>query len=97
MSYTRRGGSVAPIPKVPYTEAMTKTEVQRQALLLSERERLLLAEELWASVEDPNAVAVDLPLPRWQRELIDERLEASKDDPGKPWKQFKAEIWPERA
>lgn len=73
---------------------MTKTEVQRQALQLPERERLQLAEELWASVADPNAYPEDLPLPQWQKDLLDERLEETKDDPGKPWEQVKAEIWP---
>ncbi len=73
---------------------MTKTEVQRQALQLPERERLQLAEELWASVADPNAYPEDLPLPQWQEDLLDERLEETKDDPGKPWEQVKAEIWP---
>ena len=73
---------------------MTKAEVQRQALQLPERERLQLAEELWASIADPNAYPEDLPLPQWQRDLLDERLEETKDDPGKPWEQVKAEIWP---
>lgn len=33
-------------------------------------------------------------LPQWQEDLLDQRLEESEDDPGKPWKQVKAEIWP---
>lgn len=73
---------------------MTRTEVQRQALQLPERERLLLAEELWASIDDPNAYAEDLPLPQWQKDLLDERLEVTENDPGKPWEQVKNEIWP---
>ncbi len=73
---------------------MTKTEVQRQALQLPERERLELAEELWASIADPNAYPEELPVPQWQKDLLDERLEETKDDPGKPWEQVKAEIWP---
>ncbi len=73
---------------------MTKTEVQRQALQLPERERLQLAEELWASIADPNAYPDDLPLPQWQKDLLDKRLEETKADPGKPWEQVKAEIWP---
>ena len=72
---------------------MTKTEVQRQALQLPERDRLQLAEELWASIADPNAHLEDLPVPQWQKDLLDERLEESKNDPGKPWEQVKAEIW----
>ena len=73
---------------------MTKTEVHRQALQLPERERLQLAEELWASITDPNAYPEDLPLPQWQKDLLDERLEETKGDPGKPWEQVKTEIWP---
>lgn len=75
---------------------MTKTEVKRQALELPERERLHLAEELWASIDDPNAYPDDLPLPQWQKDLLDERLDEAKNDPGKPWEQVKAEIWPAR-
>lgn len=73
---------------------MTKAEVQRQALQLPERERLQLAEELWASVADLNAYPEDLPLPQWQGDLLDERLKETRDDPGKPWEQVKGEIWP---
>ena len=74
---------------------MTRAEVQEQALKLPERERLVLAQELWESVADPNCHQDDLPLPKWQRDLLDERLEASKADPGKSWDEVKAEIWPE--
>lgn len=74
---------------------MTMSEIKEQALQLSERERLQLAEELWASISDPNDYPDDIPLPQWQMDLLDERLEETKDDPGKPWEQVKAEIWPE--
>lgn len=70
---------------------MTKTEVQRRALQLSERERFQLAEELWASIDDPNAYPDSVILPQWQKDLLDKRLEATKDDPGKPWAQAKDE------
>ena len=76
---------------------MSKTEVTAQAMQLSERERLKLAEELWASIADPNAYPDDMPLPEWQRDLLDERLEESKDDPGRPWPEVRAELWPERS
>lgn len=76
---------------------MTKTELKKQALQLPERELLQLAAELWASIDDPNAYQDDLPLPQWQKDLLDERLEESKDDPGKPWEQVEAEIWPDRS
>jgi putative addiction module component (TIGR02574 family) len=73
---------------------MTKAEVRNQALRLSERERLALAEELWASIEDPNTYPEASYLPQWQKDLLDQRLEESQGDPGKPWEQVKAEIWP---
>ena len=73
---------------------MTKTEVISEALRLPEPERLALAEELWASVKDPNAYSEAMSLPQWQKDLLDQRVEESKDDPGKPWDQVKAEIWP---
>ena len=72
---------------------MTKTEVISQALRLPEPERLALAEELWASVEDSRAHSEAMSLPQWQRDLLDQRLEESKADPGKPWDQVKVEIW----
>lgn len=71
---------------------MSKAEVQRQALELTERERFELAEELWASIEDPNAFRSALP--QWQKDLLDERLEESRNDPGQSWNEVKAEIWP---
>ena len=73
---------------------MTKTEVRDQALDLPEADRLALVEELWASVGDTNACLEPISLPQWQKDLLDQRLEESKDDPGKPWGQVKAEIWP---
>ena len=57
----------------------------------------MLAGELWASVTDPNAYADALELPQWQKDLLDERLEETRDDPGKPWEQVKAEIWPSQS
>ncbi|MEE8524961.1 MAG: addiction module protein [Thermoanaerobaculia bacterium] len=71
---------------------MTRFEVQRQALQLPEQERFELAEELWASIENPDALA-GLSLAQWQKDLLDERLEESRNDPGKPWSEVKAEIW----
>jgi len=72
---------------------MTKIEVTTQALELPEAERLALAEDLWASVPDPNAYPDAISLPQWQKDLLEQRLEESKNDPGKPWEQVKAEIW----
>ena len=76
---------------------MTKAEVHQHALQLPETERFRLAEELWASLSDPNAVAPPVELPQWQKDLLDERIAASADDPGQIWEKVKAEIWPTRA
>jgi putative addiction module component (TIGR02574 family) len=76
---------------------MTKAEVHQRALQLPETERFGLAEELWASLTDPNAVAPSVELPQWQKDLLDERIAVSADDPGQTWEEVKAEIWPTRA
>ena len=75
---------------------MTKAQLKTQALQLPEPERLALAEELWASIENPNAYPESVEIPQWQRDLLDERLAESQEDPGKPWEQVKAEVWPDR-
>jgi putative addiction module component (TIGR02574 family) len=75
---------------VGYTGIMTKAEIQYQALELSEPERLELAEALWASISDPDA----LPLPQWQRALLEERLATSESEEGRDWEEIRAEIWP---
>jgi len=74
---------------------MTMTEIKAKALQLPERERLELASELWASVGDSSAAPDPDALPRWKKDLIVRRLEASKDDPGIPWEEVRAELWPE--
>lgn len=73
---------------------MTKAELASQALKLPEAERLALAQDLWASIRDPNAYPEILSVPQWQKDLLDQRLEESKDDPGRPWPEVRAEIWP---
>lgn len=73
---------------------MTKTEIQREALALPIQDRLELADVLWASI-DHRALPSDAPLPQWQKDLLDERLEETKDDPGEPWDKVKAELWPD--
>lgn len=70
---------------------MTTAEIQRTVLDLPTDEREKLAAVLWQSLENDPAW-----LPDWQRELIDERLAASSDDPGQTWDEVKAELWPER-
>lgn len=76
---------------------MTKDEIKAHALRLPERERLQLAEELWASVADPNDYPDDVPLLQWQKNLLDERLADMERNPdgGIPWEQVKKEIWPD--
>ncbi len=53
---------------------MIKADIERQVLELPEPERLEIAEAIWASLSNPDA----LPLPQWQRELLDERLASSE-------------------
>lgn len=69
---------------------MTKVEIQRQVLELPEAERIEIAEAIWASLGDPDA----LPLPQWQRDLLDERLASLDTEEGRDWEEIKAEIWP---
>lgn len=71
---------------------MTKAEIQRQVLELPERERMELAETIWASIGNPDS----LPLPDWQRALLDERLASSADEDGRDWEEIRAEIWPSK-
>ena len=73
---------------------MTRAELRNQALQLTEPERLALAEELWASIEDPNAHPQAVVLPKWQQDLLDERLEETANDPGETWEQVRANLWP---
>jgi putative addiction module component (TIGR02574 family) len=69
---------------------MTKAEIERQVLELPETERLEIAEAIWTSLSNPDA----LPLPQWQRELLDERLASSEAEEGRDWEEVRAEIWP---
>jgi len=69
---------------------MTKTEIERQVMELPQAERLEIADAVWASLDDPDT----LPLPRWQRDLLDERLASIDSEEGKDWEDVKAEIWP---
>ncbi len=69
---------------------MTKAEIQRQVMELPEDERLEIAETIWSSVENPDS----LPLPAWQRDLLDERLASLESEEGRDWEDVKAEIWP---
>ena len=61
---------------------MTKAQIAHQALNLPEPDRFELAHTLWASLDAPDIYQQSLPLPDWQKRLLDERLEASASNPG---------------
>lgn len=69
---------------------MTKTEIQQEAMLLPPEERQELAEVLWQSLEGQ-----PVPLPEWQRLLLDERLAALDEQPdeGSSWQDVEARVW----
>jgi putative addiction module component (TIGR02574 family) len=69
---------------------MTKVEIQQQVMELPEEERLEIADAIWASLGDPDS----MPVPQWQRDLLDERLASSVGEEGRDWEDIKAEIWP---
>lgn len=54
-------------------------------------ERLRLIEELWDSIEE---VAAELPVPEWQRLVLDERLRHLDDDGavGASWPEVRKRI-----
>jgi putative addiction module component (TIGR02574 family) len=54
-------------------------------------ERILLAEELWESVAEKDATC---PIPDWQIQELERRLEAAKANPeaGIPWEVVKARL-----
>jgi putative addiction module component (TIGR02574 family) len=69
---------------------MTKAEIQHQVMSLPEEERLEIADAIWTSLSDPDT----LPLPQWQRDLLDERLASADLEEGRDWEDVRAEIWP---
>jgi len=64
---------------------MTKTEIREEALKLPPDERAELMEAL-------NVSLLDASLPDWQRELLDERLDAFERDSGNTlsWEEVRA-------
>jgi len=70
---------------------MTKLEIQRHVMELPAEERLEIADAIWSSLDDADS----MPLPPWQRELLDERLASSASEEGRDWEDIKAEIWPQ--
>lgn len=57
---------------------------------LSTDEKLEYLEALWERVLEQSSV----PIPDWQRELIEERLRAFAQDPteGRPWRDVRTEL-----
>ena len=70
---------------------MTRVELKREVLRLPIEERLELAEAIWESVEEGG---VQPSLPEWQRQILDERIEADEAQPdaGSPWGDVKKRI-----
>jgi putative addiction module component (TIGR02574 family) len=73
---------------------MKRAEIQK-LLDLPADERLELAQILWRSVE-PEDEAHFLPIPDWQRRILDERLADIERNPNseQTWEEVKAELWP---
>ncbi len=67
---------------------MSKAEIQRQVMELPGEARIEIAEAIWSSLGDPDAV----PLPQWQRDLLNERLASAETEEGRDWEEIKAEI-----
>jgi putative addiction module component (TIGR02574 family) len=57
---------------------------------LSVDKQIEYVESLWDRIVEQSPV----PLPEWQRELLDERLKAYRADPtaGRPWTEVRAEL-----
>jgi putative addiction module component (TIGR02574 family) len=66
---------------------MTKAEIREQALKLPPEERVELVEAL-------NVSLLEEPLSDWQRELLDERLDALEREPDDTlsWEEVKASL-----
>jgi len=70
---------------------MTKVELKHEILRLPVEERLELAETIWDSLEQ---ITEQPSVPAWQRQVLDERIEADDADPdaGSPWDEVKQRI-----
>jgi putative addiction module component (TIGR02574 family) len=57
---------------------------------LSVDEQIAYVESLWDLIVDHS----EIPVPEWHRELIRERLDAYRADPGsaRPWSEVRAEL-----
>lgn len=67
------------------------TEELQEIEKLSISERLLLVEELWDSIAHSN---VDVPMPQWQKQTLDNRKEnyLNNPDSGTKWEEVKQSI-----
>jgi putative addiction module component (TIGR02574 family) len=67
----------------------------RKLLELPATERMELAQILWDSLEPDEEIRF-LPVPDWQRQILDERLADLEANPGdeQSWEEVKAELWP---
>ena len=74
---------------------MRKADFQK-LLELPAAERIELAQMLWDSLE-PEEETGFLVIPRWQRQILDERIADFERHPEdeQAWEEVKAEIWPE--
>lgn len=74
---------------------MRKADLQK-LLELPVAEKIELAQMLWESIE-PEEETGFLAIPRWQRQILDERLADLKryPDDEQTWEEVKAELWPE--
>jgi putative addiction module component (TIGR02574 family) len=68
---------------------MTKVEIQRHVMELPEEERLEIADAIWSSLDDADS----MPLPAWQRDLLDERLASTATEEGRDWEDIRAPRW----
>ena len=72
---------------------MIPAALKHQILELPESERLEVVEAIWQSLEDPDS----LPLPEWQKDVLDERLATSENEVGRDWEEVEAALWPRRS
>lgn len=70
---------------------MTKAALSKSMRKLPVTDRMELIDELWHSLAADQA---DIPVPKWQQEMIDEKLAEIEANPGKgmPLEQFQRKI-----
>lgn len=72
---------------LPMTKLLTPDELRK----LPVEDRLQMIADIWDSLDGE---ADDLPLPDWQRDELNRRLDALEQDPdaGRPWPEVRADI-----